>query len=318
MSANENATITTTTIPVYATPTLATEILNKQQTIINNLEKALIDSSNVLMIDVNKNNPTTLTSNTNPQQTSINRFTNLKEPFTNQMYLPKSNVPEIKDYVNVYNENIALMDNPQDINKTQFETYLYLQNKKINELQNAINTFPTNKNVMNKPINAIKNLNTSTLLNVQEYQKPDENKKIYSNGSSIYPNYLIYGNNGCLQYNTATSNITNNVNNNVNNNINNNGVNTWEFKSCDSNNQKQRFLIKQINTLNDYNEKITHPDNETSKLLDTKTTMMGFYVVNPEIDANQCITLNSDGLSVMPCTMEPSQRFKPYYHTVLP
>ena len=50
----------------------------------------------------------------------------------------------------------------KNINKVNFDTYIHLQNKKITELQNAINTFPT-KAQLNAPIKSIKNISTSKL-----------------------------------------------------------------------------------------------------------------------------------------------------------
>ena len=39
-------------------------------------------------------------------------------------------------------------------------------------------------------------------------------------------------------------------------------------------------------------------------------------VVNPETAADQCLMLNNDGLSIMPCNMTSEQRFKALYSTI--
>jgi hypothetical protein len=173
-------------------------------------------------------------------------------------------------------------------------------------LQDAIDTFPTNGLASNNPIKALKNLKTSASLNVEEYPDPAQNSSqpttYRGNGSTTYPNYLIYGNNGCLKYNQATNNGKTPAN--------------WAFQSCNANDPTQRFNTKQINTLSDYNNKITSSNNKSNKIQDTNTTIMGFYVVSPETASDQCLMLNNDGLSVMPCTMDSSQRFKPYYHSI--
>jgi len=185
---------------------------------------------------------------------------------------------------------------------------MHLQNKKINDLQTAMASFPTNGNVSNNPVKAIKNLKTSASLNVEEYPDPNNNtyqpKTYQGNGAPAYPNYLIYGNNGCLKYNQATTNP--------------NIPATWDFQACNSNDPAQRFNMKQINTLADYNNKITSPNNKSYKIYNTDTAIMGFYAVSPETASDQCLMLNNDGLSVMPCTMDSSQRFKPYYHSISP
>lgn len=270
----ETTTITTT--PIYMNQPLATAVLNKQQQLISNLEDTIKQSRKALVIDATNKNTT-------------EGFVNVSDYYTSPIYMANTNTPELKDYVDVFNKSIALLDDPNQINKTQFDTYIHLQNKKIAELQNAINTFPTNANRDN-PIKAIKNLKTSQSLNVEEYRANQPN------GSTKYPNYLIYGNNGCLEYENKE----------------------WNFKSCNSNNPNQRFNMSQINTLNDYNSRITDPTNKNHQITDANSTIMGFYVVNPENDNNQCLTLNNDGLSVMPCSLDASQRFKPYYHSIIP
>jgi hypothetical protein len=198
---------------------------------------------------------------------------------------------------------MAIVDDPSNINKVNFDTYIHLQNKKITELQNAINTFPT-KAQLNAPVKSIKNISTSKLLNVEEYTS----KAIKPNGApdDKYPNYLIYGNNGCLEYNKSTLNPITNVND----------PSTWAFKACNSNDTKQRFTMQKINNINDYNNKITDIKNIDYQIQDEKSVIMGFYVVNPETNLEQCMMLNNDGLSVMPCNMNDEQRFKPFYHSI--
>lgn len=279
ISTSSETTITTT--PNYIEPSLATNVINKQQQIITNLQTAISDTRNLLKIDANTNTKSSFV-NINP----------ISDYYTPPFYLANSNTPEVKDYINKYNQSIELLDDPNLLNKAQFDTYIHLQNKKINELQNVLSTFPTN-NAQLQPIKAIKNIKTSNSLNVEEYPNSQN-----GNGSTTYPNYLIYGNNGCLSYNASKNN--------------------WAFKSCNANDSTQRFTITKINTKDDYNAKIINPKNQSYQIQDTNSVIMGFYSVNPETDNNQCLQLNTDGLSVMPCTMESSQRFKTLYHSVNP
>jgi hypothetical protein len=298
---------TITTAPIYIEQPLAKEIISKQQTLITNLEDTIKQSSNALVIDASENvsNPRQqLPTNTIEQFTIVNP---ISDYYTPPFSLANTNAPEVKDYVDAYNKSVALLDDPNQETQVNFDTYMHLQNKKLNELQNAINSFPTNGNI-NNPIKAIKNLKTSTGLNVEEYPDPtNKNNKQPStyigNGAPNYPNYLIYGNNGCLQYTKG-----NNANTPA----------TWAFQPCNSNQQEQRFTMSKIHTLEDYNSKITDSNNKNYKISDVNSVIMDFYVVNPEIDQNQCMTLNNDGLSVMPCTLDASQRFKPFYHTITP
>ena len=281
--------------PVYADPTLANNIIVNQQQLITNLQSAIGNESNVFVIDANPSTTKQLVSN-------FKNINPISDYYTPPFALENSNIKEINDYINGYNQSIALLEDPNQLNKMQFDTYMYLQNKKINDLQNAIATFPTNGNLVNQPIKAIKNYSTSGILNVEEYPDPKSKTQgatYIGNSAPAYPNYLIYGNNGCLQFNSSNANLP------------------WGFQSCNSNNPLQRFNMSKINTLSDYNAKIPN-NNQSYKINDTNSTNMGFYVVNPETDKKQCLMLNTDGLSITPCTMESTQRFKPYYHSINP
>ena len=211
--------------------------------------------------------------------------------------------PDIKMYLDAYNESTALLDDPTNINRANFDTFIHLQNKKINELQNAINTFPTYAQVK-KPIKSIKNMLTSKLLNVEEYRELNITDTSLSNinDAPTYPNYLIYGNNGCLQYTKE-----------------NNTPGIWAFASCNSNNAKQRFTINPIPNIQAYNDIIDNSlVNPSYKINDPKSSTFPFYVVNPELSPEHCLMLNNDGLSVMPCNMTAEQRFKPVYRSIMP
>ena len=298
---------TITTTPIYIQQPLATEIISKQTQLITNLENTIMQTKNALVINANPQ--------TTPQQTSMNtqstsHFANVNpvsDYYTPSFNLANTNTPELKDYVDAYNKSVALLDDPNQLNQAKFDTYIHLQNKKIAELENAINTFPT-KSAIQQPIKAIKNLKTSQSLNVEEYPDPTNTNSTQprtyrGNGAPAYPNYLIYGNNGCLQYNKGKDAST---------------ADTWAFQPCNSNMPEQRFNIAQINTMDDYNNKITDITNQSYKIADTNSVIMGFYVVNPETANDQCLTLNPDGLSVMPCNIDASQRFKPFYHSITP
>ena len=240
---------------------------------------------------------------------TIEEFTNMSS-----IILNPQNFSEINKYSKTYNKNVALLDDPNNMTASAFNTYIYLQNKKINNLRDELNTLQNymQKNKSKKTdIKAFKSMNNSQMLNVELYKESnvDGNKDYVNqqNNSSIYPNYLIYGNNGCLQYEPPTINSKN--------------VNvpaSWSFKSCNSNEPKQQFISNKINNLETYNSYITDPLNESSRLTDSSNILLGFNVVNPILAQDQCLQLNNDGLSVMPCNIDFSQRFKPSYTEVLP
>lgn len=286
------------TKPQYVDPTIASQIVDKQKEIINQLKNAKNQ------ISLNINNSSEPFANRKISESNIENFDtvgygSISTPFS----IPLSPATEVSDISQAYNQSIDLISDQNIINDAAFNTYINIQNRKLTELQNAIDKFPTNNNKQNNPIKAIKNIFTSNLLNVEEYSDPtidvasrNPKRNYIGNGSVKYPNYLIYGNNGCLQYN----------NNNKN----------YAFQPCNANQAEQRFSMNEITNIDQYNNKINDPKNESYKIQSSDNTIMGFYVVTPENDPNSCITINGDGLSVLPCNMNSSQRFKPYYHSI--
>jgi hypothetical protein len=230
----------------------------------------------------------------------------IKEPFDNinPILLNSKTYPKLDDYTNIYNNNIALLDDPNNDTKNTFNAYISLQDNKIQTLRTELDDLQKRiqNNKFNKPnIQAIKSIDNSQILNLEPYSL--ENKNI----SSEYPNYLIYGNNGCLQYEKSS--------------IDNNNVlqpSTWSFKSCNANEPKQQFIPNQVNYLSNYNYYIQDPSNKNYILNDANTTTLGFYIMNPITSPNdQCLQLNNEGISVMPCNMTNSQRFKTLYSTII-
>ena len=91
----------------------------------------------------------------------------------------------------------------------------------------------------------------------------------------------------------------------------------WNFNSCDANNKNQQFVSTTINNLETYNSFINN-DNQDLKLKDNTNTLFGFNVITPIDTQDHCLQLNNEGLSVMPCTIDFSQRFRESYSTVIP
>ena len=329
------------------TQTTAEKILNMQQNIISNLE-ILLNRQRIMASD-----------NNNAMIESFDDIVQDSAKPGSIMLNPES-YPEVSDYANVYNQNIALLDDPRNMINASFNTYINIQDKKISNLRTQLNQLQTN--IQNNKVNAVqikgfKSMNNSQILNVEPYNdinysptnknypsttmnpsntqnnptttesnlittqnnptttkypnttKPNKpnNYNLQINGASQYPNYLLYGNNGCLQYESSITDINNKV-----------IPATWSFKPCNSNDPRQQFVSTQINDLKSYNSFITDPNNITSQLNSTKTTTFGFNIVNPINNQDQCLQLNNDGLSVMPCNLDFEQRFRPIYNTVLP
>ena len=348
------------TIPIRTLPPLkdstVKEIIDMQTKISNNLQ-TLLNKQNKMIRD-----------NIDDDYYTITTPDIIKESFENfnegSIMLNPESYPAVSDYADVYNQNIALLDDPRNMINASFNTYINIQDKKIGKLRTQLDKLQTdiqNNKYSFSGIKGFKSMNNSQILNVEDYydpiyspvtnnpnstnpnashttttnpnpnstnptttnptttnpmsSKPTTSKPFNSNinGSSHYPNYLIYGNNGCLQYEQLTSK----------NDADNNGKTvltpaTWAFKPCNANDPRQQFVSTQVNDLPTYNSFITDPYNITSQLNSSKTTTFGFNIVNPINNQDQCLQLNNDGLSVMPCTLDFEQRFRPVYNTVLP
>jgi hypothetical protein len=298
--------------PISTTPPAITPPIMEQQTAQNilNLQNSIISTA--------KNNAYAVSNINLPASQSIAKlnvegFAIQQQPpdlYQKPMYISASSSPELNDYASAYNKSVALLDDPNRMSQANFDAYIHLQDNKIAKLQSAIASFPTNAPQQNNPIRSIKNLKTSASLNVEPYPDPATQTNLPNyytgNGATTYPNYLIYTNNGCLQYAPPPSNNASK------------GSASWSVQSCNSNLSGQRFNMKQVNNMAQYNALITDPNSASYKITDPNSSIFGFYIVNPEGYGEQCLQLNGDGLSVMPCNMDSSQRFKPYYHSIKP
>ena len=278
-----------TTKPLLQSDT-ANHIISKQNTLIDELNNILFNLKTSLQIPI-------------PSTTMAPSTTNNTETFINMssVKLNPNKDTEIYNYANIYNQNVALLDDPNQMTKLSFDTYIHIQDKKINNLKKELKQLEEHiqKNKKNQNnIKSFKSMSNSKIINVELYN--DKNK----NNGVTYPNYLIYGNNGCLEYNNEKEYDSNPV------------APTWKFNSCDSNNPKQQFISNKINNLKSYNNHIDD-NNKESILKDDSNIMFGFNIINPINDNKKCLQLNNDGISVMPCNLKYDQRFKPSYNTVL-
>ena len=297
--------VTLSTIPPTTTKQLMNQQLAKN---ISSLQNTII---NAAQANANAVSNITLNAVTVPTASNIEGFAIQQQPnnlYQKPIYIQPNGSPQVDDYISAYNKSVALLDDPNRMSQANFDAYIHLQDNKIAKLQSAISSFPTNSPQQNNPIRSIKNLKTSGSLNVEPYPDPATQTNLPNyyagNGASTYPNYLIYANNGCLQYvpSDAASKAPA----------------TWAVRSCNSNLSGQRFNMKQVNNMAQYNALITDPNSASYKITDPNSSIFGFYIVNPEGYGEQCLQLNGDGLSVMPCNMDSSQRFKPYYHSIKP
>jgi hypothetical protein len=100
----------------------------------------------------------------------------------------------------------------------------------------------------------------------------------------------------------------------------NNEVITVKEVGCDYdiNNNQQKFNYKKITSNGDFNNAL-HPDNKNYAIADYyQLNNYPFYIIHPfdkddngkyDVNTNECLTLNSDGLSVEPCILKQTQQF---------
>lgn len=222
----------------------------------------------------------------------INNMTTIEE-FANTPLATETN-QETNNYVKSFNNSLSLLDDPNNMNRAAFDTYLHIQDTKIASLKSNLNTLQkkaSENNNKNAPVKGIRSMYNSAILNVEEYP----------NGNPKQSKYLIYGNTGCLQYDLQNQQNAPSI----------------SFRPCDSNQLKQQFNINQINNLDQYNNPITNKNNSLYKINHKTNVNFGFYTVNPSNASDQCLQLNNDGISVMPCNMNSEQRFGTNYYSVV-
>ena len=283
----EIQTIPVSTFPEKMTKDQSSKILGLQASLKTKINSIITDFNSFL--------------ETNVVNYSSDKTDQTVEPFIDTIILNSDSFPEIKSYAEIYNKNVALLDDPNDLKSKTFEAYIYMQNNKIQKLRTDLLELQTKIQTHKKitpSIKSFKSMNTSQAFNIELYNEQNPN----NSRSSDYPNYLIYGNNGCLEYEKQNGDQSS----------------KWKFTSCDSNNNKQKFVSSKIDNLETYNSFINSDINEDRKLKNNTSTLFGFNVINPLEAKDQCLQLNNDGLSVMPCTLDFSQRFRESYTTVLP
>lgn len=259
-------TIPTTTIPTTTTnkfieQQLANNIINLQNTII---ASANVNANAVSNITLNSLNVPSVPTTTQKEGFTIQQ--QQQDLYQKPFYIYPNGSPELDDYISAYNKSIALLDDPNSLSQANFDAYIHLQDNKIAQLQSAIASFPTNSAQHNNPIRAIKNLKTSASLNVEPYPDPATQTNLpnyyVGNGATTYPNYLIYTNNGCLQYTPSDTASK--------------APASWSVRPCNSNLSGQRFNMQQVNNMAQYNALITAPNNASYKITEPNSSIFGF------------------------------------------
>ena len=189
-----------------------------------------------------------------------------------------------------------------------------IQHNKMNKLNNTINKLPTQSNVNNN-IKAIKNYGNSKILNVEKRMNYTDDK------ADKTDKYIIYGNNGCLSYDSSSSD-SKYISPNGNSNNKDENYKRISFKPCNAKDTNQLFVMDNIASATDYNN-YSNPDNTIPTFSTSETdvnTGLGYYFVRPvdnyksEIKdkkdkINMCLNFDNSGLSVQPCDISINQKY---------
>ena len=203
--------------------------------------------------------------------------------------------------VNEHKEIVDLIEDPSRIKSFKYKIEQDIQDMKIEELEKNMaklenqrikSNLKYNRNNSTE-IHGVKSFDNSQILNVYpgKGQFSDEDK-----------NYMIFGNGGCLSYNQKVDED--------------NSTNQYAFTHCNVQNPQQQFKIKKINDKVVYNDNVYSDNDKVST--DSEFINYGFNIIKPANTNNnanyydknmQCLSLNENGLSIEPCTLEPKQRF---------
>jgi hypothetical protein len=236
----------------------------------------------------------------------------------NQFTLSERTTPDVNTFIPPFNDAIGLLDDPFDRKKIAFDMYVKLQNDKLASLNDQLTTLEAKAKVPvnnSNVIKSIKNSSTSLLFNVDEYNSSGKSTSNYkssvpspkpttSNSTTCSPinnsksnYYLVYGNNGCLAYDTNAKRST-----------------PYYFAPCDSNDIKQKFYINNVKDVCSYNNFMINDVDKISKDISVK---LPFNVVTPASDIKQCLTAQPDSITIQPCTLDNSQKFQEFYKPIL-
>lgn len=215
----------------------------------------------------------------------INELKNIKE--TGQYGSGHSQIN-----VNNHNEILNLIDDPSRNKDIKMKISQDYQDMKICDLEQEVarleklsnkNSNKSNKQINSKEIKGVQSFSNSQVLNVYPGKKSENDTS----------NFLIFGNAGCLAFNQ-------------NKEEDGKKINQYDFVHCNVQNDQQQFNIHEIKSLEDYNNTVSSP---IDKLSSNRFVDMGFKVVKPQGQDNECLTLNENGLTVEPCTLDTDQRF---------
>jgi hypothetical protein len=131
---------------------------------------------------------------------------------------------------------------------------------------------------------AFKNHETSNIINV-DYIKP------VSSSSTVKKPFIIYANDGCLQYNVDANTQKTNLN----------------IAPCRATNTNQQFYGDKIDSKDKYNNYFNNQP--LYQITNDSILNLGFYTVRPNNSSSDCIVFGESGLSVQPCDMSISQKF---------
>jgi len=205
--------------------------------------------------------------------------------------------------VNEHKEILDLIEDPSRIKNFKHKIEQDIQDMRIDDLEKNMakleylrfkNNKLSNKKTSNE-IHGVKSYDNSQILNVYPGKDQKTNDKYKKN-------YMVFGNGGCLSYNQVVDNKG--------------STNQYAFTHCNVQNPQQQFKIHQINDKGTYNNNVYSDNdkvNSNSDFINYGFNILKPINVNNKANTNdkdkQCLSLNENGLTIEPCTLEPKQRF---------
>lgn len=252
------------------------------------------------------NNYNYLVKNNNDLTTLTNDLQSVNDSMTSILNSDKYSQFDKYLTLDAYNNIIDNINSPSHNELLKSTIISEIQHKKLNKLNNQISLLPTNPTTDNN-VKAIKNYGNSKILNVEKRMKYTEDT------TDKLDKYIIYGNNGCLSYDTVSPESKYTIPNGVSSSIDEN-YKRISFKPCDAKDTKQLFIMDNIASASAYNRYVINPKPTLSSSTDVNTGL-GYYFVRPVDNYtsneknNMCLNFDNSGLSVQPCDMSINQKY---------
>jgi len=196
------------------------------------------------------------------------------------------------DELNMFNENYSkelekLYTDKMDMISQQFQVQQASNNQNLNRLKTRLENIDSLTSAMRGTdqhfVKSVQSVETGQKLNIKPVSIPTN--------PDTPASYVCFLNNKCLAYG---------------------GDGNYGLKECEMSNTDQHFFIQQVNNHVDYNNviKTVNPNLKTPVGIN-ESHNYPINLVSPVKNNGQCLTIDGDGVRILPCTQDNKQRFRP-------